>query len=99
MKTNWDSYWENESNRSYWLKPDKAVVELITKSDKTKTKDVLDLGCGIGRHSVLLAEAGYDVTAVDSSREALNILRHQVDVEGLKVKIIEGNYSSSCYRS
>ena len=35
--------------------------------------NALDLGCGSGRFSVLLAEHGFRVTAVDNSREMLNI--------------------------
>ena len=97
MKTSWDAYWDNELNRSYWLEPDKVVTELIATLYKPKTKDILDLGCGIGRHTIFLAEAGYNVTAVDSSQEALDILKYQVDEKGLKVIIINGNYSEELF--
>jgi SAM-dependent methyltransferase len=33
--------------------------------------DILDLGCGRGRHSITLAERGYEVTGVDLSEEAI----------------------------
>ncbi len=36
---------------------------------------VLDVPCGQGRHAHLLAEAGYDVDAVDYSRDLLRIAR------------------------
>jgi SAM-dependent methyltransferase len=35
----------------------------------------LDLACGPGRHALHLAERGWDVTAVDSSRVAVDLLR------------------------
>ena len=34
--------------------------------------EVLDLCCGMGRHSMALAEFGYDVTGVDLSEVLLN---------------------------
>lgn len=37
--------------------------------------DMLDLACGPGRHTILAARAGWRVTAVDSSEEALRQLR------------------------
>ncbi len=38
-------------------------------------KKVLDLGCGTGRHAVLLAKAGAHVTGVDFSEEMLVVAR------------------------
>lgn len=97
MKANWDSYWEKESNQSYWLKPDKAVAELIENLDRSRIKDVLDLGCGLGRHTLYFAKNGFNVTAVDSSQEALNTLQRQVVEEGTNVKIIKGDYSQDLF--
>jgi tellurite methyltransferase len=92
MKTNWDAYWENESNRDYWLKPDKSVIDFISTLDSYKIKDVLDLGCGIGRHTLYLAESGYNVTAMDSSQEALTLLKERINNKDDKVNIIKGDY-------
>jgi len=97
MESHWDSYWEEKSNRSYWLEPDRAVVELKNSLDKSGIKDVLDLGCGIGRHTLLFAEAGFKITAVDSSQNALNLLQRQVEEKGIPVKIINGNYSQDLF--
>src|SRR5947207_158003 len=38
---------------------------------------VLDVPCGQGRHSHLLAEAGFDVTGVDYSRFLLDVARQR----------------------
>ena len=44
----------------------KKLVELILHNvDLKPPADILDLACGTGRHSILFAENGYDVTAVD----------------------------------
>jgi SAM-dependent methyltransferase len=60
----------------------------------TENIPALDLGCGGGAHTMLLAENGFFVTAVDSSREAL----HQTEVNCLrrgldnKVRYVELDY-------
>ena len=36
----------------------------------------LDLACGAGRHALLMAERGWQVTAVDSSEAALGLFAH-----------------------
>lgn len=47
--------------------------------------DVLDLGCGTGRLSVLLAENGYFVTATDLSTDMLDIGYHNALTAGVRV--------------
>jgi SAM-dependent methyltransferase len=40
---------------------------------------ILDLGCGTGRHDVLLAEKGYAMTGVDMSEEMIAVARQAAD--------------------
>jgi len=47
--------------------------------------DVLDLGCGTGRLSVLLAENGYFVTATDLSTDMLDIGYHNALMADVRV--------------
>lgn len=50
-------------------------------------KRVLDLGCGIGRHSIFLASLGYDVVAVDLSAYAISTVDAEAKKRGLDSKI------------
>jgi SAM-dependent methyltransferase len=52
---------------------------------------VLDLCCGIGRHSLELARRGYAVTGVDRTRAYLKRARAQAAAEGLAVEFIESD--------
>ena len=52
--------------------------EVAFLNDVFKTHDVhsvLDIACGTGRHSVALAEEGYEVVGVDYSEELLKVAR------------------------
>jgi SAM-dependent methyltransferase len=46
---------------------------------------VLDLGCGTGTLTELLAEAGYDMIGVDNSCDMLNIAREKSAEKGLEI--------------
>lgn len=46
---------------------------------------VLDVACGRGRHSILMARAGFDVHAVDRSAEAIAELREVANQLGLAI--------------
>jgi rhodanese-related sulfurtransferase len=47
---------------------------------------VLDVACGAGRHSLLLASAGFDVTAIDRDAATLDRLREQAERLGLNLE-------------
>lgn len=44
---------------------------------------VVDLGCGTGDLTLMLAQAGYDMIGVDQSEEMLSVLREKADELGL----------------
>jgi len=49
----------------------------------------LDVACGAGRNSILLAQAGYQVDAIDISPEGLNLARQYAENQGLSINWIE----------
>ena len=97
MNNGWNDYWKDEANRAYWTEPDKAVVNLLARTDRAKTNKVLDLGCGIGRHAILFAKAGFSVTAIDASTEAMAILKQKTQEEGVRVKTIQGQFAAGLF--
>ena len=51
---------------------------------------VLDLGCGVGRHALLLAEHGFDVEAINGSPAGLAVVREAAAARGLPVNLRQG---------
>jgi cyclopropane fatty-acyl-phospholipid synthase-like methyltransferase len=54
------------------------INNLIKKYKPTTENTMLDLACGKGRHSIYLANKGYDVTGVDLSEQSI---RHATQFE------------------
>ncbi len=52
---------------------------------------VLDVGCGTGRHSVLLASRGYEVTGFDLSPLYLEEARREAEAAGVNLRLIRGD--------
>lgn len=59
------------------------VETMIGWLDLPRGARVLDLCCGMGRHSLALSEAGYEVTGVDLSEALLREARSQVGAEAV----------------
>jgi histidinol-phosphate/aromatic aminotransferase/cobyric acid decarboxylase-like protein/SAM-dependent methyltransferase len=52
---------------------------------------VLDLGCGVGRHSIGLARLGFELTGIDVSRYALDRAAGAADAAGVRVDWLQGD--------
>lgn len=99
MEINWDMYWSNSENFDFWERPAPSMIQLCKTLDPKKRPEVLDLGCGIGRHALVLAKEGFSVTAVDRSKEALQVVEERAKREGLIIKIKEGNYLEPLFKA
>ncbi len=69
----------------------RQVDFLLVKLDNAPPCDVLDLGCGDGRHSLELSRRGYRVTGLDLSEELLDRARRRTAEEGLDITFIQGD--------
>jgi len=52
---------------------------------------VLDLACGHGRHAILLAKRGFDVTGYDLSEVFLARARADAEAEGVTARWVRGD--------
>ncbi|MGQ9565169.1 MAG: class I SAM-dependent methyltransferase [Candidatus Bathyarchaeales archaeon] len=60
------------------------IVKALPIFKRIKAKTVLDLGCGAGRHAIYLAAQGFNVIALDISKNALKIVEKWAQKEKLK---------------
>lgn len=70
-------------------RPQPAVVQLV-EAGKLCGR-VLDVGCGAGENSILIARSGCDVVGIDYARTALAKARKTCREDGLHIPFIEGN--------
>ncbi len=61
--------------------------------------DIIDLACGPGRHSILFAERGFNVTAIDLSENLLNVARITAEIHGLDINFVNADLRNFCITS
>lgn len=83
--------WESDYN----LVPQLEGLLTSEEADRdTPYGPALDLGCGTGRWSVLLAKRGWKVTGIDVVPKAVRAARERVRDEGVEVEILEGDVTA-----
>src|SRR3989344_7050673 len=67
------------------------LEKIFKRYSKEKPRSILDLACGTGGHSCLLAKRGYGLTGVDASKAMLDIARKKFHILGLRSKFYNAN--------
>ena len=57
--------------------------------DFDRTRKILDVGCGTGRHAIELAKRGYRVTGIDLSENQLRKAKEKAEIEGVEVTFLQ----------
>jgi SAM-dependent methyltransferase len=80
----WDATWRTAEGRAAWSRAEPDVVAFGATARISGAERALDLGCGVGRHTVALARLGLSVDAVDASEAGLATT--QAATDGLPVR-------------
>jgi SAM-dependent methyltransferase len=80
----WD--W-SQVKKEHWTKASDEFLPIALRWKEMGKQSVLDIGCGIGRHTLFLAELGFDVTALDISPDGIEILKKEAARRNLESKI------------
>ena len=81
-----DDFYKDETQSPPWVigEPQPAIVELERAG--LISGRVLDIGCGTGEHTILLAKAGYDVVGVDGAPTAVEHARRNAAAHGVEAR-------------
>ncbi len=75
-------------------------VDFLEKElDGDKSKSILDIGCGTGRHAIELARRGYSVTGIDLSAAQLERARQKAKEAGVRVEFLQLNACSLPFKN
>ena len=75
-------------NEDKWKSPAQEVYYLINRWHQEHMQNILDLGCGIGRHSILFSQEGFTTYGLDLSENAINRAKQWSNDCGLNIDFI-----------
>jgi len=84
-----ENYAERYDSESY-VQGTVGEVDFIEKElNFNKSKSILDIGCGTGRHAIELTKRGYKVTGVDLSEAQLKRAKEKTKDVNLEIEFIQ----------
>ncbi|MGB8811969.1 MAG: class I SAM-dependent methyltransferase [Paracoccaceae bacterium] len=91
----WNDQWAAADTGSKWAHPEAEV--LAHAVSLAKGARVLDLGAGIGRHALALAQLGFDVSALDAAPESLAAIAAAAKSLALHISLDQGRMTHLPY--
>ena len=82
VKGDHEKYWQEPATESYYL------INRWLFQDK---RDYLDLGCGLGRHTIQFAKAGFNTSGFDLSETSIERTEEYAEQAGVKVDLRVGD--------
>ncbi len=91
----WD--WE-KIETDIWYRPAEIAYYLAERWEQKGYSHFLDLGCGLGRHSLFFARKGFTVHSIDLSESAVEGLRATASEQNLPITAQCGDMSALPYQ-
>ena len=86
---NWEIVTDDVAD--FWKNPAPESFYLLSRWKNQNKKTFLDLGCGLGRHTIFFAANGFDVSAFDISENSIERTGNWAKEMGLSVNIKQGD--------
>ncbi len=98
----WDRTWRTPDGRADWSHPDPWIAGSVGELRRRGVRDVLDLGCGVGRHTIFLAAEGFSCSGIDLSPAAISYATEVAEKAGVTVGFSVGAvtdlpYPAACF--
>jgi len=82
------SYDVDNSFTPYYLHLDNRYLDIIKEhADKLGSEFILDIGCGTGTQTLILAEMGFSVVGIDLSKQSVEVAKAKARSKGVYEKV------------
>lgn len=88
-----DYFYSNQKNY-FGVSPSDGLVSML-KEYNLKSGNALDIGAGEGRNSIYLASLGFNVTAIEPTKDGANKIQSQAKELNLNINVIHNDYLSA----
>jgi SAM-dependent methyltransferase len=87
----WQELWHDPEIRERWesMPPLPEVEDMADRLQAEERTRVLDIGCGLGRHTIYLAARSLEVTATDVAPSAIEKCTDNLEEAGLAATMVE----------
>jgi tellurite methyltransferase len=85
----WEEIWREHGSRWELQPPEREVVALAQRLKADGKRTVHDLGCGLGRHLLLLAAEGFEASGCDISPKAVAACQRRLREAGLSAEVTQ----------
>lgn len=89
--------WDHIYTKGNRLDIDESIPKIVALFKEANVSRVLDLGCGSGRHTIYLAEKGFNVYGIDISDVGVKTARSWLHKAGLHAVLMTGSIVELLY--
>ncbi len=86
----WETFWNKTDLLADWQAPAQEMQDLLPLFQAQQCGRMLDIGCGIGRHLLLFARAGFEAYGIEPTASGLAQCREALQRESIRAHLIRG---------